>query len=186
MCSTYNSSTNEKHVYITRRFVAYDGTAFEIPHRETSTSQQGLLQITFFPKIIFLCKVYLSSYILENLPIIYLDANSKVSYLVFVSYEFWPYIQFDDESKDFLLPLFKVYFIHILFVHELNFIKFVLNLYFFQNPSKPHFNHYLFESICVGIRTTCKHSPEAVVQFEQVLFEPFTFILQSDVQGTGT
>lgn len=128
--------------------------------------------------------MYLSSYILlENLPIISLNANSKVSYLVFVSYEFWPYIQFDDESKDFLLPLFKVYFIHILFVHELNFIKFVLNLYFFQNPSKPHFNHYLFESICVGIRTTCKHSPEAVVQFEQVLFEPFTFILQSDVQG---
>lgn len=51
-----------------------------------------------------------------------------------------------------------------------------------KNPSKPHFNHYLFESICVGIRTTCKHSPGAVVQFEQVLFEPFTFILQSDVQ----
>lgn len=76
--------------------------------------------------------MYLSSYILlENLPIISLNANSKVSYLVFVSYEFWPYIQFDDESKDFLLPLFKVYFIHISFVHELNFIEFVTSYWIY-------------------------------------------------------
>lgn len=84
----------------------------------------------------------------------------------------------------------KLYMYNIL-LHMLNNIyqnlfKNSLWLYFFflQNPSKPHFNHYLFESICVGIRNTCKYSPAAVVQFEQVLFEPFTYILQTDVQGT--
>ena len=53
----------------------------------------------------------------------------------------------------------------------------------FQNPSKPHFNHYLFESICISIRTTCKVNPEAVTSFEQGLFPPFQDILQQDVQG---
>ena len=53
----------------------------------------------------------------------------------------------------------------------------------FQNPSKPHFNHYLFESICISIRTTCKANPEAVKSFEQGLFPPFQDILQQDVQG---
>lgn len=51
-----------------------------------------------------------------------------------------------------------------------------------KNPSKPHFNHYLFESLCISIRSVCKHSAEAIFQFEQALFKPFTDILQQDVQ----
>jgi exportin-2 (importin alpha re-exporter) len=56
-------------------------------------------------------------------------------------------------------------------------------MHLFQNPSKPHFNHYLFESLCIGIRTTCKHQPAAIFTFEEALFKPFTDILQADVQG---
>ncbi|ESP05357.1 hypothetical protein LOTGIDRAFT_205558 [Lottia gigantea] len=51
-----------------------------------------------------------------------------------------------------------------------------------KNPSKPHFNHYLFECLCVAIRTTCKTQREMVTSFEEVLFTPFTDILQADVQ----
>lgn len=56
----------------------------------------------------------------------------------------------------------------------------------FQNPSKPHFNHYMFESICLSIRITCKANPEAVGSFEEALFLVFTEILQNDVQGEDT
>lgn len=55
----------------------------------------------------------------------------------------------------------------------------------FQNPSKPHFNHYLFESLCLSIRITCKASPVAVSSFEEALFPVFTEILQNDVQGVS-
>ncbi|KAG8567511.1 hypothetical protein GDO81_013658 [Engystomops pustulosus] len=51
-----------------------------------------------------------------------------------------------------------------------------------KNPSKPHFNHYLFESICLSIRITCRSNPAAVNGFEEALFLVFTEILQSDVQ----
>jgi len=51
-----------------------------------------------------------------------------------------------------------------------------------KNPSKPHFNHYLFESICVAIRITCKADASAVSSFEAGLFPPFQEILQLDVQ----
>ncbi|XP_052087731.1 exportin-2-like isoform X2 [Mytilus californianus] len=51
-----------------------------------------------------------------------------------------------------------------------------------KNPSKPQFNHYLFECLCIGIRTTCKHQPQAIFTFEEALFKPFTDILQADVQ----
>ncbi|KAL5021450.1 hypothetical protein ScPMuIL_000605 [Solemya velum] len=51
-----------------------------------------------------------------------------------------------------------------------------------KNPSKPHFNHYLFESICIVIRNTCKTNPASVSAFEEKLFQPFTDILQLDVQ----
>lgn len=54
---------------------------------------------------------------------------------------------------------------------------------FFQNPSKPHFNHYLFESLCLSIRITCKANPTTVGSFEEALFPVFTEILQNDVQG---
>ncbi|XP_013392987.1 exportin-2-like [Lingula anatina] len=51
-----------------------------------------------------------------------------------------------------------------------------------KNPSKPHFNHYLFESICIAIRSTCKADLQAVTSFESGLFPPFQAILQQDVQ----
>ncbi|XP_041358734.1 exportin-2-like [Gigantopelta aegis] len=51
-----------------------------------------------------------------------------------------------------------------------------------KNPSKPHFNHYLFECFCIAIRTSCKHDASAVKMFEDALFPPFTDILQQDVQ----
>uniref|UniRef100_A0A4W4EA56 Exportin-2 n=1 Tax=Electrophorus electricus TaxID=8005 RepID=A0A4W4EA56_ELEEL len=51
-----------------------------------------------------------------------------------------------------------------------------------KNPSKPHFNHYLFESLCLSIRITCKANPASVLSFEEALFPVFTEILQSDVQ----
>uniref|UniRef100_A0A8C5AWA8 Exportin-2 n=1 Tax=Gadus morhua TaxID=8049 RepID=A0A8C5AWA8_GADMO len=51
-----------------------------------------------------------------------------------------------------------------------------------KNPSKPHFNHYLFESLCLSIRITCKANPSTVGSFEEALFPVFTEILQNDVQ----
>uniref|UniRef100_A0A8C7GUF7 Exportin-2 n=1 Tax=Oncorhynchus kisutch TaxID=8019 RepID=A0A8C7GUF7_ONCKI len=51
-----------------------------------------------------------------------------------------------------------------------------------KNPSKPHFNHYLFESLCLSIRITCKANPTTVGSFEEALFPVFTEILQNDVQ----
>uniref|UniRef100_A0A3P9ABR0 Exportin-2 n=1 Tax=Esox lucius TaxID=8010 RepID=A0A3P9ABR0_ESOLU len=51
-----------------------------------------------------------------------------------------------------------------------------------KNPSKPHFNHYLFESLCLSIRITCKANPATVGSFEEALFPVFTEILQNDVQ----
>uniref|UniRef100_A0A8C8EX16 Exportin-2 n=1 Tax=Oncorhynchus tshawytscha TaxID=74940 RepID=A0A8C8EX16_ONCTS len=51
-----------------------------------------------------------------------------------------------------------------------------------KNPSKPHFNHYLFESLCLSIRITCKANTTTVGSFEEALFPVFTEILQNDVQ----
>uniref|UniRef100_A0A665VQH4 Exportin-2 n=1 Tax=Echeneis naucrates TaxID=173247 RepID=A0A665VQH4_ECHNA len=51
-----------------------------------------------------------------------------------------------------------------------------------KNPSKPHFNHYLFESLCLSVRITCKANPTTVGSFEEALFPVFTEILQNDVQ----
>uniref|UniRef100_A0A3B3QS44 Exportin-2 n=1 Tax=Paramormyrops kingsleyae TaxID=1676925 RepID=A0A3B3QS44_9TELE len=51
-----------------------------------------------------------------------------------------------------------------------------------KNPSKPHFNHYLFESLCLSIRITCKANSATVGSFEEALFPVFTEILQNDVQ----
>ena len=63
-------------------------------------------------------------------------------------------------------------------INKVNLVAFCL-----QNPSKPHFNHYLFESVCIAIRNTCKVNPAAVTSFEEGLFPPFQDILQQDVQG---
>jgi len=49
------------------------------------------------------------------------------------------------------------------------------------NPSKPNFNHYLFETLTLSIRIMCKANPKAVQVFEAQLFPPFQEILQKDV-----
>lgn len=50
-----------------------------------------------------------------------------------------------------------------------------------QNPTKPHFNHYLFESICCIIRYSCKVNPKAIDKFESALFPIIESILVRDV-----
>jgi len=51
-----------------------------------------------------------------------------------------------------------------------------------KNPTRPHYNHYLFESLSLSIRIVCKSNPAAVANFEQVLFPVFEEILKTDVQ----
>nr|XP_006818921.1 PREDICTED: exportin-2-like [Saccoglossus kowalevskii] len=51
-----------------------------------------------------------------------------------------------------------------------------------KNPSKPHFNHYLFECISLSVKICCKANHAAVSEFEKALFPPFQEILQADVQ----
>merc|ERR1719219_1984488 len=51
-----------------------------------------------------------------------------------------------------------------------------------KNPTRPHYNHYLFESLSLSIRIVCKTNPAAVGNFEQVLFPVFEEILKTDVQ----
>ena len=51
-----------------------------------------------------------------------------------------------------------------------------------KNPTKPHFNHYLFEALALSIRIVCKGQPTAVSNFETVLFPVFQQILVEDVQ----
>jgi exportin-2 (importin alpha re-exporter) len=52
-----------------------------------------------------------------------------------------------------------------------------------RNPNKPNFNHYLFETITVLIRSSVTQNPGVVNQFEQVLFPVFTPIFTDDVAG---
>nr|XP_042908071.1 exportin-2 [Parasteatoda tepidariorum] len=52
-----------------------------------------------------------------------------------------------------------------------------------KNPSKPHFNHYLFETLSLTVRIVCRNNRQAVLQFEQALFPVFESILQQDIQG---
>ncbi|CAH1253654.1 CSE1L [Branchiostoma lanceolatum] len=51
-----------------------------------------------------------------------------------------------------------------------------------KNPSKPHFNHYLFETLGLATRITCKANPADVTSFEEAFFPPFQEMLQQDVQ----
>ncbi|XP_012275464.1 exportin-2 isoform X2 [Orussus abietinus] len=51
-----------------------------------------------------------------------------------------------------------------------------------RNPSRPNFNHYLFETLSLSIKIVCKTNPGAVSSFEQVLFPIFQGILQQDIQ----
>lgn len=51
-----------------------------------------------------------------------------------------------------------------------------------KNPSKPHFNHYLFESLSVIIKVGCKADAANIAAFEAALFPPFQEMLVNDVQ----
>ncbi|XP_026476841.1 exportin-2 [Ctenocephalides felis] len=51
-----------------------------------------------------------------------------------------------------------------------------------RNPSRPHFNHYLFETLCLAIKIVCKSDNNAITSFEEALFPLFEHILQQDVQ----
>ncbi|KAG8695927.1 importin-alpha export receptor [Ceratobasidium sp. 395] len=50
-----------------------------------------------------------------------------------------------------------------------------------SNPSNPNFNQYCFESVSALMRFVCASNPQAVTQFEEALFGPFTIIIQQDV-----
>ena len=50
-----------------------------------------------------------------------------------------------------------------------------------ENPTKPHFNHYLFESICCVIRFSCRVNPKEVEKLESSLFPIIERILVKDV-----
>lgn len=51
-----------------------------------------------------------------------------------------------------------------------------------KNPSKPHFNHFMFETLALSIRIVCQVNPAQVSTFESTLFPIFQHILQQDVQ----
>lgn len=51
-----------------------------------------------------------------------------------------------------------------------------------KNPSRPHFNHYLFETFSISISIVCKTNQAAVKSFEDILFPIFQGILQQDIQ----
>jgi len=50
-----------------------------------------------------------------------------------------------------------------------------------KNPKNPQYNHYLFESIAVLVRSVCSSQPSATTAFESLLFPPFQTILQMEV-----
>lgn len=50
-----------------------------------------------------------------------------------------------------------------------------------KNPSRPNFNHFLFETLAVAIKIVCKEQPTAVSSFEEALFPVFQHILQQDI-----
>ena len=50
-----------------------------------------------------------------------------------------------------------------------------------KNPRNPRYNHWLFESVAVLIKSVCNVDPSATSSFEGFLFPPFQIILQMDV-----
>ena len=50
-----------------------------------------------------------------------------------------------------------------------------------KNPQNPHFNHYLFESIAVLVKSVCSTNTSYVSSFEKLLFPPFQHVLQMEV-----
>ena len=51
-----------------------------------------------------------------------------------------------------------------------------------KNPTVPGFSHYLFESVAALIANSAVGSPETVATLEEMLFPPFQFVLQNEVQ----
>ena len=51
-----------------------------------------------------------------------------------------------------------------------------------KNPCKPHFNHYLFETITLSIKIACQQNKSSVSNFEALLFPIFQVIIVQDVQ----
>lgn len=51
-----------------------------------------------------------------------------------------------------------------------------------KNPSKPHFNHYLFETLCLSVKIVCQNDRTKVSDFETVFFPVFQELLTQDVQ----
>lgn len=49
------------------------------------------------------------------------------------------------------------------------------------NPRHPKFNHYLFESIAILVRSVCSLNPDAYNSFEEMLIPDFTKILEAPV-----
>ncbi len=50
-----------------------------------------------------------------------------------------------------------------------------------KNPRNPQYNHFLFESIAILVKSVCSKHPEHVATFEGLLFPPFQSVLQMDV-----
>ncbi|EEB88562.1 hypothetical protein MPER_13540, partial [Moniliophthora perniciosa FA553] len=50
-----------------------------------------------------------------------------------------------------------------------------------RNPSNPKFDQYIFESISALMRFVVAGTPNTLPAFEGVLFQPFTIILQNDI-----
>lgn len=50
-----------------------------------------------------------------------------------------------------------------------------------KNPRNPQYNHFLFESIAILVKSVCSGHPEHVATFEGLLFPPFQTVLQMDV-----
>ncbi|CAF0704688.1 unnamed protein product [Brachionus calyciflorus] len=50
-----------------------------------------------------------------------------------------------------------------------------------KNPSKPNFNHYLFESFGILIRNACQKNKTLIEKFETNLFPIFNYVLEQDI-----
>lgn len=50
-----------------------------------------------------------------------------------------------------------------------------------KNPSRPNFNHFLFETLALAVKIVCKAQAQAVASFEEALFPVFHGILQQDI-----
>ena len=50
-----------------------------------------------------------------------------------------------------------------------------------KNPRNPHFNHYLFESMAVVIKSVCSSQASAAASFEAYVFGPCNAILQGGI-----